>query len=333
MNILVTGAAGFIGSNLSSRLLKDGHKVWAVDNFTTGRRENVDQLKENKNFHFFECGIETDEFLKFVKDTGVKFDQIFELACPTGVPNIEILGDEMLDACSAGTKNSLIVAKDHNAAFLFTSSSEIYGDPERPTQAETYTGNVDPIGWRASYEEGKRFSEATIKHYVRKYGVNAKMVRLFNVYGPKMALADYRVIPMFVTQALAGKNLTVHGKGDQSRTMCFVDDLINGLQIVMEKGVAGDVYNLGSDKSITMLEFAQKIIEITGSTSKISYVPRAEHDHNSRMPVLDKVRSLGWDYKVDLDTGLKITVEDFKSRLVTDVKYSSVKSLNPQLQG
>ena len=334
MNILIAGAAGFIGSNLSDKLLKDGHKVWAVDNFTTGKSENLESFKDNKNFIFAECGVETEDFLKFCSDQRVKFDQIFDLACPTGVPNIEILGDEMLEACSNGTKNILRVAHEPNARFLFTSSSEIYGEPEVPVQSENYTGNVDPIGWRANYEEGKRFSETLIMHAVRKHKLNARIVRLFNVYGPNMALGDFRVIPTFITQALVNKPLTVHGAGTQIRTMCFVDDLINGLILVMEKGIAGEAYNLGSDKAISMLDLAKEIILATESESDITFIPRAEHDHNSRMPVLDKVRALGWDYKVDLRTGLGITIDNFRKRITAyDVKYSIDESLQLQPQG
>ena len=329
MNILIAGAAGFLGSNLTERLLKDGHKVWAVDNFSTGNKANLESFKDNPNFIFAECGIETEDFLKFCSDQGVKFDQVFDLACPTGVPNIEILGDEMLEACSNGTKNILRIARDHNAKFIFTSSSEVYGEPEVPIQSESYTGNVDPIGWRANYEEGKRFSEALIMHFVRKYDLDARIVRLFNVYGPKMSLEDYRVIPRFVTQALNNQNLTVHGEGLQSRTMCFVDDLGSGLITVINKGSRGEAYNLGSDKSITMLDFAKRIISLTGSKSEIVFVPRAEHDHNSRMPALEKARAVGWDYRVDLDTGLEMTIADFKKRLdaVPQLEYMADEAL------
>ncbi|OHA89507.1 MAG: hypothetical protein A3C70_01575 [Candidatus Zambryskibacteria bacterium RIFCSPHIGHO2_02_FULL_43_14] len=317
MKILIAGAAGFIGSNLSTKLLKDGHQVWAVDDFSTGKPENIDNLRQDKNFIFANCGIETEDFLKFCFDQGVKFDQIFHLACPTGVPNIEILGEEILEACSNGTKNILHVAREHDARFLFTSSSEIYGESEVPVQREDYTGNVDPIGWRANYEEGKRFSETLVMHSVRKYKLKATIVRLFNIYGPKMSLDDFRVVPVFLMQALTGESITVHGEGSQMRTMCFVDDLIKGLCLVMEKGNVGEAYNLGSDKAISMLDLAKEIIQSTKSESKIIFTPRATHDHNSRMPVLDKVRALGWDCNTDLQTGLKITTDDFRRRLAT----------------
>ena len=171
-------------------------------------------------------------------------------------------------------------------------------------------------------------------HAVRKHKLNARIVRLFNVYGPNMALGDFRVIPTFITQALVNKPLTVHGAGTQIRTMCFVDDLINGLILVMEKGIAGEAYNLGSDKAISMLDLAKEIILATESESDITFIPRAEHDHNSRMPVLDKVRALGWDYKVDLRTGLGITIDNFRKRITAyDVKYSIDESLQLQPQG
>lgn len=316
MNILVTGAAGFIGSNLCHRLVKQGHKVWAVDNFLTGSHDNLDSLKENDNFTFFICGVETDKFAVFCNDTHVKFDQVYHLACPTGVPNIEILGEEIMDVCSVGTKNVLQVAYEHKARLVFTSSSEIYGDPEVFPQSEEYAGRVDPIGWRANYEEGKRFSETWLKLFVKKYGLNASIVRLFNVYGPKMSLLDFRVIPRLATQALSSLPLTVHGQGDQMRTLCFVDDLVNGLLIVMEKGEPGEAYNLGSDKAISIFELAEKVIAASGSSSKILFTPRASHDPNGRMPVLDKVHALGWQQTVSLEEGLKLTIEDFKQRLI-----------------
>lgn len=315
MNILITGGAGFLGSNLTGRLLAAGHKVWVVDNLLTGHTENLEAFSHNPNFKFLQAGVETADFVNFGQTISVKFDQIFHLACATGVPNIQLLGEEMLLACSLGTLNVLRLAHQHQARLLFTGSSEAYGDPLKTPQAETYTGNVDPTGLRANYEEGKRFSETLVVHFVRRYQLQAVIVRLFNVYGPNMAMEDMRVIPRFVTQALTGQPLTVQGDGSQSRTLCFVSDILDGLETVINKGTAGEVYNLGSDQSITMKDFATEVIKLSGSPSAIEYVPRPAHDHASRMPVLDKIRALGWNNQVDLTTGLETTIADFRRRL------------------
>jgi nucleoside-diphosphate-sugar epimerase len=264
-------------------------------------------------------GIETPEFVEefLTKDTH-SFDYIYNLACPTGVPNIEYLGEEMIDTCSTGTKNVLKLAQKNKAKFLFTSSSEVYGDPEVFPQAENYTGNVDPQGVRANYEEGKRFSESLVALFVRKYAVNAKTVRLFNVYGPYMSLKDQRVIPRFVQQALRNEPLTLHNNV-ALRTMCYVDDIVRGLQIVIEKGEPGAIFNLGSDQEVTMKELAEKVINATESESPISYVPGHTHDHKRRMPDLSRVRALGWNYEIPLNEGLILTIENFKNRLEKDL--------------
>lgn len=324
MNILVAGGAGFIGSNLCTKLIHDGNSVWAVDNFSTGTRSNIDHLRANKKFTFKECGIESVEFVEFCKNANIKFDYVFDLACPTGVPNIETLGEEMLEACSVGIRNILRVAHEHNARFLFTSSSEVYGDPAISPQAEEYTGNVDPIGWRANYEEGKRFGETWVTLFVKKYKLNASIVRLFNVYGPNMALSDFRVVPRFAVQAISGDPLTVHGQGTQERTMCYVDDILHGFMLVMEKGKSGEVYNLGSDQSISMLALAEKIIEATDSKSEIIFTPRATHDHESRMPDLSKIHALGWKQTISLEDGLKKTLEYFKEQLTHNTINSEI---------
>ncbi len=318
MNILITGAAGFLGSNLSERLLAEGHKVWGVDNLLTGSEDNVERLQENPNFKFFKCGIEEQSFVDFCESEGVKFDRIYNLACATGVPNIQILADEMLQTCSVGTRNVLEMAKKNNSRFLFTSSSEIYGEPLVTPQGEDYTGNVDTLGIRANYEEGKRFSETLVAHYARN-GVHAVMVRLFNAYGPNMAIRDQRVIPRFVTQAIKGEPLTVQGDGSQRRTLCFVTDILDGFEAVITKGIPGQAYNLGSDQEVTIKQFADKVLELSGSKSELSYVERPSHDHSARMPILDKIHALGWSQKVDLDTGLSQTIENFRTRLANNL--------------
>ncbi len=315
MNILVTGATGFIGSNLCLRMLKEGHRVWGVDNFSTSDGSNLEFLRSFPEFRFYQMGVETPEFLEFFSSDELKFDRVYHLACPTGVPNIKILGEEMMKACSTGVWQVLSVAKKNDSRLLFTSSSESYGDPLQSPQAEEYTGNVDPLGPRANYEEGKRFAETLVKLHVDKYGLHGCMVRLFNVYGPKMALADQRVIPRFITSILASQPVTVYGDGTQIRTLCFVDDILDGFELVISKGVPGQIYNLGSDQQITIKDFADRVIKLMNSNSEIVFAPAPMHDHKSRMPVLDKIKALGWKQTVGMEDGLLRMIEDFRQRV------------------
>jgi len=259
-SVLVTGGAGFIGSNLCRTLLERGFVVYAVDNFITGREENITPLLENARFHFTKIDVTDTVFYERFADIPV--DYVYHLACPTGVPNIKILGEQMLLTSAIGTKNTLQIAQLHNARLLFTSSSEIYGEPEAFPQHEDYTGNVNPIGPRSAYEEGKRFSESMIALYVRKYGINARIVRLFNTYGPGMSLLDQRVIPQFLNSILQGSDLLVYGDGNQTRTHLYVDDLIRALFLVMEGGNDGEVYNIGGEIPITVRQLAESILKI-----------------------------------------------------------------------
>jgi nucleoside-diphosphate-sugar epimerase len=316
MKALITGGAGFLGSNLSADLLKNGYEVVVVDNFSTGSRANIDRLKTMPNFTFFEMCIVSPQYKEtFNGNKKWKFDEVYHLACPTGVPNIEKLGEEMMDVCSLGTKNVLETALKSGARLVFTSSSEIYGDPEISPQSEEYTGNVHPQGPRANYEEGKRFSETLVQLYVQKYGLNARTLRLFNVYGPNLNVTDTRVIPTFIQSALQNKSLPVHGDGSQRRTLCFVSDLVSGLQITIKKGKSGEIYNIGSDEEITMANLAKKVIEITASKSVIKFTSGFSHDHKFRMPNLEKIHSLGWKRKIRLEEGLKKTAEYFRRRM------------------
>lgn len=319
MHILITGGAGFLGSNLAERLLKEKNSVVVVDNLITGSKQNIADLRKYDNFAFYNMSIESDSFLHALLDPrkiGRTFDRVYDLACPTGVPNIARLGEEMVDACSTGTKNVLKVALAHKARFLFTSSSEIYGAPLVEPQSEEYTGNVDPQGARANYEEGKRFSETLVSLYVKKYKLHGVTVRLFNAYGPRMSLGDERVIPRFVSQALTGEPLTVHGDGSQTRTMCYVDDTVDALIRTIELGQPGKIYNIGCDEKITMRQLAELIIEMTHSDSEIISIDRWGHDHQSRLPELQKIRELGWKEKISLRDGIERTIENFKNRLL-----------------
>lgn len=315
MNILVTGAAGFLGSHLSKRLLSEGHTVVGVDNFSTGHKSAIASLVDHDRYTFMEGCIASREMLAYLMDYKEGFDQVYNLACPTGVPNCTTMAEEMIDACSYGVKNILEVTKKNNAQFLVTSSSEIYGNPEEFPQHEEYTGNVHPTSPRSAYEEGKRFAETVTVMFYRKYGVDAKIVRLFNVYGPNMSLEDTRVVPRLVTQALKHEPMTIHNGGDQTRTFCYVDDLIEGLITVLNQGAPGEVYNLGGGDEITIKELAEIIHAHIGSESQFEHMESPLKDHHRRQPRLDKVGQLGWSQHISLEEGILKTIEDFKARL------------------
>lgn len=308
MQILITGGAGFIGKSLTLKLLKEGYSVVVIDNFITSNRKDFQKFLRIKNLTFFEGSIIEPKLIKKIQNK-YQFDQIYHLACPTGIPNLSKLAYEMLMACSIGTKNILDVARDQKASLVFTSSSEVYGDPQVFPQDESYTGNVDPVGLRSPYEEGKRFSESLVRMYCNKFGVKGKIVRVFNTYGPFMDINDTRVIPRFIQSALAEKALPVKGRGTQRRTFCFVADLITGLQRVLEKGENGEVYNLGTDEEISIINLANLVVKLSGSKSKIKFVKREVHDHKARLPDLKKIKKLGWEWKVNLKEGLEKTLE------------------------
>jgi len=302
---LVTAGAGFIGSNLCLKLLNSNYKVIAVDNLITSTGKNLSELSKNPNFTFFKQDIK--EPLDNIIRSKLRFNVIYHLACPTGVPNIKSLGEEMLFTCSIGTKNILDLALVHNAKLLFTSSSEVYGDPLVFPQNEKYNGNVDCIGYRSPYEEGKRFSESIIVNYVKKYCLDAKIVRIFNTYGPGMSKDDTRVIPRFINQIAKNKPLLIEGDGMQTRTFCYINDLINGLLLIMEKGIKGHVYNLGSDQEIAIKDLARIMLKLKKTKSKIVRIKRPSHDHNRRLPSLDKVKQIGWEPTTKLIDGLSKT--------------------------
>lgn len=308
MRVLVTGAAGCIGSNLCNALLNRGDYVVGIDNYITGQKENIEELAKNSRFRFLKFDI-TKPFSHCPDDIFDNISLIYHLACPTGVPNLTRLAEEMIQTCSAGTNNVLELARQKKARVVFTSSSEVYGNPKESPQKISYTGNVDPTGVRSPYEEGKRFSETLCTMYVRKYGVDARIVRVFNTYGPRMSMKDERVIPTLLTQAFANEPLTIHGGGNQMRTFCYVDDLVNALITVMEKGEQGHVYNAGSDKQITIRELAETIKKITNTTAPIATIPRPTHDHQSRLPDLTELKKLGWDLTVPLTSGLEKTIQ------------------------
>lgn len=304
--VLVTGGSGFIGTNLCKRLLLDGKKVIAVDNAITGSLKNAASLQAFGDFTFLQHNI-TDPFPKnasILKDVS----SIFHLACPTGVDNLLRLGEEMLLTSSLGTKHVLELARETNSSLVFTSSSEVYGNPEESPQTEDYSGNVDPIGLRSPYEEGKRFAESLVMLFIRKYGLNAKIVRIFNTYGPYMTLSDSRVIPSFVKHIQEQKPLPIKGDGSQKRTFCYVDDLVEGLFLVDRLGDKGEVFNLGSDRQISIKDLASLFISLRTDTKGVSYIDRPKHDHDQRLPSLEKISSLGWKQEVSLNEGLNQTL-------------------------
>jgi len=302
-SILVTGGAGFIGSNLCRALLAEGHTVHVVDNCITGRRSNIMPLETEPRFSFHILDIADPSFFELF--SRIKLDAIYSLACPTGVPNLITLAEEMLRTCSYGTFHVLELAKLHRAKLLLTSTAEIYGQPQVSPQTETYTGNVNPLGVRSAYEEGKRFAEATLAMYVRRHQVDARVVRVFNTFGPGMSLSDFRVIPQFLQSVLSGQPLRLYGDGLQTRTHLFVDDLVRGLQIVMEKGTPGEAYNVGGEHQMTVRELAELIITLTQHDAGIAYEPHFIEDHTHRRPAVEKAKALGWSQEIPVEEGLR----------------------------
>lgn len=307
MKALVTGGAGLIGSHLTKKLLSLGYKVVAVDNFSTGSKENIQEFLNNPKFTFIRHDI-TRPMPKSISNKPKAIGEIYHLACPTGVPNIKTLGEEMLLTSSLGTKNVLELGRLTGSKVIFTSSSEVYGDPKVFPQKETYTGNVDPIGFRSPYEEGKRFAETLSLLYSKKYQLPVKIVRMFNTYGPTKT-NDTRVITQFLRQALSDSPVTIYGTGKQTRTFCYVSDTVEGLITVMKKGKAGEVYNIGSDKEISVISLANLLIRLTNSKSKVKFMPSPFPDHKRRLPDLRKIKKLGWRQKVSLAEGLKRTIK------------------------
>lgn len=305
--ILVTGGAGFIGSHLCEKLLNQGQKVICLDNLFTGSKVNIKHLLSNKNFKFVQQDIITPFFLKD------KVDQIYNLACPASPVHYQINAIRTIKANTVGVINVLGFAKLHKARILQASTSEVYGDPLEHPQKESYRGNVSTIGPRACYDEGKRVAETLMFDYHRKWGVEIKVVRIFNTYGPKMAANDGRVVSNFIIQALQGQPITIYGSGKQTRSFCLVDDLVEGLIKMMNssKKFTGPV-NLGNPGEFTMKELAEKVIKITGSKSKIVYKKLPEDDPRQRKPDISLAKSkLHWRPKVKLEVGLKKTVEYF----------------------
>jgi dTDP-glucose 4,6-dehydratase len=306
---LVSGAAGFIGSHLCDRLLAEGGEVMGLDNFATGSRGNLAHLESNARFQFQECDVTQPLELEG------PFDFVWHLASLASPRFYLRYPIQTLDAGSAGTRHMLEVAQREGARFLLTSTSECYGDPQEHPQKETYWGHVNPVGERSCYDESKRYAEALTMAFHRQYGLRTSIARIFNTYGPRMALDDGRVVPAFLDQALRGQPLTVFGDGTQTRSFCYVSDMVEGLYLLAHSDERYPV-NLGNPEELTILEFAERIQRLLGSKLPISFRPLPADDPRQRRPDISKARRvLGWDPKVGLEEGLRETVEYFRGRV------------------
>ncbi len=319
MKILITGVAGFLGSHLADRLLADGHEIIGMDNFITGSADNIAHLAGNEKFSFYKRDVSNYIFVPG------KVDAILHFASPaspnpqspSGYFNLPI---QTMKAGALGTHNCLGVARANGARFLLASTSEIYGDPEVHPQTESYPGNVDPVGPRAVYDEAKRFAESLTMAYHRFHHVNTGIVRIFNTYGPRMDLEDGRALPNLLKQALLGQPLTVYGDGAQTRSFCYVDDLIEGIVKLLYSEEHMPV-NLGNPVEMSILQFAEAINKVTGNTEGITYVEnaRSARDPQRRRPDIARAKQiLNWEPKVDLEEGLRRTIPFFKQKLGLD---------------
>jgi UDP-glucuronate decarboxylase len=323
MSVLVSGAAGFLGRHLVASLLADGQRVVGIDTFITSDREDLAPLRADQRFEFHELDVRDRRLLTLPSLAGCR--AIYHLACPTGVPNLGPLGLEMLQTSVEGSRVVLELARTVDASVLLTSSAEVYGDPLETPQREDYTGNVDTLGPRKGYEEGKRCAETLFGLYAERHGVRALIARVFNTYGPGMRLTDTRVVPTFVRRALAGQALPVQGGGRQRRCHCYVDDLIAGLRRVMERGVPARAYNLGGESPTSVRALAERVIALTGSTGGWVSTERPGHDHGNHTPDITRARTeLGWEPVTPLDAGLRATIEDFRARLAARGLLSGV---------
>ncbi len=315
---LVTGGAGFLGSHLCDALLAEGYSVVAVDNLLTGKRSNFDHLRNESRFEFqqidinhpFDCG---------------PVDYVFHFACPASPVDYTLHGIATLQVGSIGTFHALEIARKYGAKYLVSSTSECYGDPLQHPQKETYWGNVNPIGPRSVYDEGKRFTEAATMAYHRYHKVDTRIVRIFNTYGPRMQLNDGRVVPNFIKQALRGEDLTVYGDGSQTRSFCYVSDEIEGF-LRLAKSAEHFPVNIGNPTEFTILECAKQVLSATGSKSRIRYEALPQDDPKQRCPDITKARTLlGWEPKIDLMTGLRLSLDYFR-KAVADLSESKSKT-------
>ncbi len=308
MRILVTGGAGFIGSHLCERLISEGNEVLCLDNFFTGRRENIFHLLDNPRFELLRHDV-TEPIL-------LEVDQIYNLACPASPVHYQYNPVKTVKTNVMGTINMLGLAKRVRARILQASTSEVYGDPEKHPQTEDYWGNVNPIGIRSCYDEGKRLAETLMTDYHRQNNVDIRIARIFNTYGPRMLEDDGRVVSNFVVQALRGEPLTLYGEGEQTRSFCYVDDLIEGLIRLMNVDGLHEPVNLGNPGEFTIKQLAEEVIKTCGSQSGFTYLPLPADDPRQRKPDITRAQTaLGWNPTIPLREGLKRTVDDFRSRV------------------
>lgn len=308
--ILITGGAGFIGSHLCEKLLNEGNDIICLDNFFTGSKDNIRHLIGNNHFELIRHDITKEYF--------AEVDQIYNLACPASPPHYQYNPIKTIKTSVLGVMNMLGLAKRCNATILQASTSEVYGDPKIHPQTEDYWGNVNPIGIRSCYDEGKRCAETLMMDYHRQNNVDIRIVRIFNTYGPNMDMNDGRVVSNFIVQALKGQDITVYGDGSQTRSFCYVDDLVEGLIKMMDGGKSKFIgpVNLGNPSERTILDFAKMIIEMTNSKSKIVYKELPSDDPTQRQPDITLAKQvLDWQPKTDISTGLEKTIKYFKKKL------------------
>ena len=310
--ILVTGGAGFLGSHICERLVKEGHFVYCLDNLQTGHKRNLHNLLVADNFHFIHHDV--------IEKIQLNVDEIYHLACPASPPQYQKNPVNTAKASFMGTLNMLELALQNQAKLFYSSTSEVYGDPTEHPQAESYRGNVNPIGPRACYDEGKRVAESLCFDFVRMYGLDVKVARFFNTYGPNMDPDDGRVVSNFIVQSLQGQDLTVYGEGQQTRSFCYVDDLVAGIfaMMALPAGSHGPI-NLGNPGEFTILELAQQVLTLTGSSSKLTYRPLPTDDPRQRCPDISLAKQLlGWEPVTPLQQGLVKTVDYFRSYLAAE---------------
>jgi UDP-glucuronate decarboxylase len=309
MRILLTGAAGFLGSHLTNKLLNSGHEVIGIDDLSTGSMANLSEALKNPSFIFNEHDVR----FPFKADV----EAILNFACPASPKNYQSDPVRTIETNFLGIINMLHLAKDTGARILQASTSEVYGDPSVSPQPETYWGNVNPIGIRSCYDEGKRAAETLCFDYKRQHGVDSRLVRIFNTYGPNMAVGDGRVVSNFIVQALQGKSITIYGDGSQTRSFCYVSDLIDGIyKMLTLEGLVDTPINLGNPGEFSMLELAQKVIEVTNSSSKVVFEPLPQDDPRQRKPDITLAKSvLGWQPRIELEMGIKLTADYFSREL------------------
>jgi dTDP-glucose 4,6-dehydratase len=318
MRVVVTGAAGFLGSHITDHLLSEGHTVLGVDNFSTGTLDNLTHLSDEPRFRFEERDI-CKPF-----DPG-QVDYIFNFASPASPPDYLRLAIETLRVGSAGVENTLEIASRYGAGYLHASTSECYGDPLQHPQPESYWGNVNPVGPRSVYDEAKRYGEALVMAYHRSRGVNSHLVRIFNTYGPRLHPDDGRVISNFVMQALRGEPLTIYGDGSQTRSFCYVDDLIEGILLLSRSDEHLPV-NIGNPDEFTILECARAVLEVTGSKSELRFQALPEDDPALRCPDITKARTLlGWEPRIGLKEGLAMSLDFFRSKVVSGTAVANTR--------